>query len=152
MKFMLMEKSGSHWQDGRTYFPGDVIETDKRLDEAFPNKFLPVAADTPTDCPVFPSFVVSEDGYYPGAEGMVVKPPARVYVQFTHPTEMAKRPSVVVETYDETFGEWRVAVDVARTPQAIERFIQLTQDKRVRLHVTGIVEPVRMEFKPRWVW
>lgn len=152
MKFMMMDKAGPHFQDGRTYFPGDVIETDKRLDLLFINKFMPVADDTPVDCPVYPSFVVSEDGYFPSEEGLTVDPPARVYLQFTHPADAEKRPHVAIETFDPDFQVWKPAVDVAKSPQVIEHFIELTEQTRVRLRVTEVTEPVRMNFKPRFVW
>ena len=42
-------KTGGHIQDGKEYNAGDVIDTDIKLDELFPNKFEKQAAEEPAE-------------------------------------------------------------------------------------------------------
>lgn len=39
MRFKLKEKTGSHIEDGKKYKPGEVVESDRDLVAAFPEKF-----------------------------------------------------------------------------------------------------------------
>jgi hypothetical protein len=44
MKFQLNEKCGAHVIDGKTYWPGDYLESDVDLVEKFPGKFTRVSS------------------------------------------------------------------------------------------------------------
>ncbi len=55
MKFRVKQKVGTHIERGKTYKPGDVVESKHDLVEMFSGKFEKVSEDSPETSPKIPT-------------------------------------------------------------------------------------------------